>query len=71
MNAEKHEFQTRFNVENIQEFYASTEGNCNLLNSENQPLSVGFLPTGFGSHMISRNQTLHRPLELKFSIDYL
>ena len=60
MNAEKHEFQTRFNVENIQEFYASTEGNCNLLNSENQPLSVGFLPTGFGSHMISRNHIKNR-----------
>ena len=41
-----HEFQTRFNISTINEFYASTEGNCNVMNPLGHPLSCGFLPCG-------------------------
>ena len=41
-----HEFMARFNIKTINEFYASSEGNCNLVNSENVPKACGFLPSG-------------------------
>lgn len=40
------DFQTRFNIGTINEFYASTEGNCNVMNPTGHPLSCGFLPCG-------------------------
>ena len=42
----KNEFQSRFNIDVINEFYASTEGNCNVMNPTGQPFSCGFLPCG-------------------------
>ncbi|KAL5012006.1 hypothetical protein ScPMuIL_010557 [Solemya velum] len=36
------EFQQRFGVKQIGEFYGATEGNCNILNSENKVGAVGF-----------------------------
>ena len=40
------DFQTRFNIGTINEFYASTEGNCNVMNPIGHPMSCGFLPCG-------------------------
>ncbi|EDV27525.1 uncharacterized protein TRIADDRAFT_21641 [Trichoplax adhaerens] len=37
-----HEFKDRFQIEQIGEFYGSTEGNANLINIDNTPFSVGF-----------------------------
>ncbi|EDO43421.1 predicted protein [Nematostella vectensis] len=36
------EFQSRFNITKIGEFYASTEGNANVINIDNQVGAVGF-----------------------------
>ena len=36
------EFQTRFNIKQIGEFYGSTEGNANVLNIDNKNAAVGF-----------------------------
>eukprot|EP00795_Rhopilema_esculentum_P010551 gene10551-19283_t len=36
------EFQTRFNIKQIGEFYGSTEGNANVLNIDNKKAAVGF-----------------------------
>ena len=36
------EFQKRFNITQIGEFYGSTEGNANVLNIDNKKGSVGF-----------------------------
>ena len=36
------EFQTRFNITQIGEFYGSTEGNANVINISNKPSAVGF-----------------------------
>ena len=41
-----HEFVARFGIKRVAEFYASSEGNCNLVNSENKAKSCGFLPNG-------------------------
>ena len=41
-----HEFMARFNIRKVVEFYASSEGNCNIINSENEPKACGFLPNG-------------------------
>ena len=35
-----HEFIARFNIKTINEFYASSEGKCNLVNSERVWLST-------------------------------
>ncbi|XP_015124796.1 long-chain fatty acid transport protein 4 [Diachasma alloeum] len=37
-------FVKRFNVEQIGEFYGATEGNSNLVNIDNRPGAVGFVP---------------------------
>lgn len=37
-------FQSRFGIERISEFYASTEGNSNLVNSLNLPGVIGWIP---------------------------
>ncbi|ESP05040.1 hypothetical protein LOTGIDRAFT_205996 [Lottia gigantea] len=37
------EFQERFGVEVMGEFYGATEGNCNIINFENKVGAVGFL----------------------------
>ncbi len=36
------EFQTRFNIKQIGEFYGSTEGNSNVINTDNKKGAVGF-----------------------------
>nr|XP_006814019.1 PREDICTED: long-chain fatty acid transport protein 1-like [Saccoglossus kowalevskii] len=36
------EFVTRFNIPKIAEFYGSTEGNANIVNTNNKPGAVGF-----------------------------
>lgn len=36
------EFQTRFNIKQIGEFYGSTEGNAHVINLDNKEGSVGF-----------------------------
>ena len=44
------EFQTRFSIKQIGEFYGSTEGNSNVINIDNKLGAVGFnsvLITGF------------------------
>jgi len=41
-----HEFMARFNIRIVNEFYASSEGNCNLVNPANKAHSCGFLPSG-------------------------
>jgi len=38
------EFVERFNIKEVGEFYGSTEGNCNMMNTENKVGAVGFLP---------------------------
>lgn len=38
------EFQCRFGIKDLRELYGSTEGNSNLLNIDNTPGAVGFLP---------------------------
>lgn len=38
------EFQTRFNVPNILEFYGSTEGNVSMFNFDGQPGAIGRIP---------------------------
>ena len=38
------EFQTRFNIPRIYEFYGSTEGNASMANITNKPGSCGFIP---------------------------
>ncbi|XP_064395660.1 long-chain fatty acid transport protein 2-like isoform X3 [Halichondria panicea] len=38
------EFQKRFEVDHIIEFYTSTEGNFGIINIDNKPGSVGALP---------------------------
>ena len=37
------DFVSRFNIENIAEFYGATEGNSNIINIENKPGCVGFV----------------------------
>lgn len=39
------EFKKRFRVKDIREIYGSTEGNAGLINTDNTPGAVGFLPT--------------------------
>lgn len=39
-----HNFVTRFNISHIGEFYGSTEGNSNLINTDNRIGAVGFVP---------------------------
>ena len=39
-----HEFQERFNLENIVEFYGSTEGTTSLINIDNTVGAIGFFP---------------------------
>ena len=36
------DFQTRFGIKQIGEFYGSTEGNANVINTENREGAVGF-----------------------------
>lgn len=36
------DFQSRFNIKQIGEFYASTEGNCSILNTNNTVGACGF-----------------------------
>jgi len=38
------DFQTRFNIEVIGEFYAATEGNTGVMNYKNRPGAVGYIP---------------------------
>ncbi|XP_054275215.1 long-chain fatty acid transport protein 4-like [Macrosteles quadrilineatus] len=38
------DFVSRFNIREVGEFYGSTEGNCNMINTENQVGAVGYLP---------------------------
>jgi len=38
------QFQSRFHIPEIAEFYASTEGNANLINNFNKPGVVGWIP---------------------------
>lgn len=38
------QFQKRFNIKQIGEFYASTEGNTSLFNSKNKHAAVGYIP---------------------------
>ena len=42
-------FVFRFNIEDISEFYGSTEGNSNILNFDNTVGAVGFVPVLFSS----------------------
>ena len=42
-------FVLRFNIEDISEFYGSTEGNSNILNFDNTVGAVGFVPVLFSS----------------------
>uniref|UniRef100_A0A336K116 Very long-chain fatty acid transport protein n=1 Tax=Culicoides sonorensis TaxID=179676 RepID=A0A336K116_CULSO len=42
------QFVSRFNVGRIGEFYGSTEGNSNLVNINNTPGAVGFIPRSLG-----------------------
>ena len=49
------DFQIRFNIGTINEFYASTEGNCNVMNPSGHPLSCGFLPCGPARSMFPVN----------------
>ncbi|XP_046679982.1 long-chain fatty acid transport protein 4 [Homalodisca vitripennis] len=37
-------FMERFHIQEVGEFYGSTEGNCNMINTENKVGAVGFLP---------------------------
>jgi acyl-CoA synthetase (AMP-forming)/AMP-acid ligase II len=37
------QFQTRFNIPQIGEFYAATEGNATVINTENKKTAVGFV----------------------------
>ena len=37
-------FQRRFHIADIGEFYASTEGNANLVNNRNRPGAIGYIP---------------------------
>ena len=71
------DFQTRFNIETINEFYASTEGNCNVMNPIGHPMSCGFLPCGparamfpvsFGVTYIFRKLKKNRLLTLYQSV---
>ena len=43
-----HKFTTRFNIPQIGEFYASTEGNVGFINTHNYPGSCGFNPLLIG-----------------------
>ena len=43
------EFQTRFNITQIAEFYGSTEGNASLVNIDSTPGSCGFVSMIFPS----------------------
>ena len=38
------DFQKRFNIDVIGEFYAATEGNTGVLNSKNKTGAVGYIP---------------------------
>ena len=40
---------SRFGIEDISEFYGSTEGNSNILNFDNTVGAVGFVPVLFSS----------------------
>ena len=46
------EFQRRFHIPQILEFYAATEGNFSLYNCEGKPGAIGRIPS-FLAHRIS------------------
>ncbi|OQR80029.1 long-chain fatty acid transport protein 1-like [Tropilaelaps mercedesae] len=39
------DFQQRFKIPHIRELYGSTEGNCNIINTDNTVGAIGFVPT--------------------------
>lgn len=41
------EFQARFKVKMVAEFYGATEGNANLINFTGKPGACGYLPVKF------------------------
>ncbi len=38
------DFTTRFNIPIVREFYGATEGNCNVINLNNQAGCIGYVP---------------------------
>lgn len=41
------EFQERFKVKHIAEFYGATEGNATMVNATEKPGACGFMPVSF------------------------
>jgi acyl-CoA synthetase (AMP-forming)/AMP-acid ligase II len=60
------QFQKRFNITQIGEFYASTEGNVVLFNTVNEPGAIGFVPSlgrWLQPYAIVRQYSLHSHTE--------
>ena len=57
------EFQERFGIRQILEFYGATEGNVTLVNFENKPGSVGRIPSRLLRPMLSNAGLVHFDVE--------
>jgi len=60
------EFVTRFNIKQVGEFYGSTEGNANIINTDNKEGSCGFMsliiPSIYPVCLIKLNEETNEPL---------
>jgi hypothetical protein len=61
------EMKIRFGIKRIVEFYASTEGNCNLVNSEGQLGACGFIPGGLAKKFFPVNLIKCNPSKIQSS----